>query len=69
MQVLGLQVAAHQGLDVLEGDAREEGDVLELREQVGRGGLQVGLVARGRGGGEGGGERGYVVEGLWKGVS
>ena len=64
VQFFRLQVPAHEGLDVLEGDAREERDVFELGEEVGGGGDQIGALFWGWRGGEGGVEDGGVVEGL-----
>lgn len=71
VEAVGQEVAAREGLDAVEGDAREEGDVAEAGEEVGGGGGEARRVApgaRGRGGGrEGGVEDGDVVEGLWVG--
>lgn len=34
VEFFGLQVASYESLDAVEGDAREEGDVFEEREDV-----------------------------------
>lgn len=64
VQALGQQVAAHQGLDVGEGDAREDGHVLEAGQQVRRGVDDV-SSPRERAGREGGVEDRDIVAGLW----
>ncbi|KXH49947.1 hypothetical protein CSIM01_10530 [Colletotrichum simmondsii] len=52
VQLLREQVALCEGLDAVEAHARQEGHVLEAREEVGARGLQ--LAPPGHGGGEGG---------------
>ena len=59
MQFRGEEVGFDEGLDRVEGDAREEGDVFEAGEEVC--GCCLHLCADGDGGGEGGVEDGDVV--------
>lgn len=63
VQFGGEEVAFHEGLYGVEGDAGEEGDVFEAGDEVG--GCALDFGAGGDGGGEGGVEDGDVVVGLW----
>jgi hypothetical protein len=47
VQLLREQVPLREGLDTIEGNTRKERNVLEAREEVGRGGLYFGSWGNG----------------------